>query len=85
MDAKVKKAKTTRGKAAGTKRGPTQYKLRDGRPVTMVPWMAQTPVPWKPGYARVFIPFTAAEMRSARHNGPRGHEQIVNIRRLVKA
>jgi hypothetical protein len=63
---------------------PQGYALRDGRRVEMVPWCAQTPQPWRTGYARVFIPFNAAEMRSARPGGVRGHEQIVRVNKLVR-
>lgn len=82
----VEAPKKTRKKGISKNRKliPTGYRLRDGRPVIMVPWVGQGAQPWKPGYARVFIPFTSAEMRSARHNGVRGHEQIVLVKNLKR-
>lgn len=59
-------------------------KLKDGRTAIAMPWSAQTPKPWKDGYTRVFIPFTAAELKNAKHNGARGHIQIVRNSKLVK-
>lgn len=91
MNAEVKievpAPKKSRKKAAAPKKRKfiqTGYALRDGRKVQMVPWIGPGAAPWRPGYARVFIPFTAAEMRSARHNGVRGHEQIVKVSKLVR-
>lgn len=82
--------KTATPKKRAKKRGLTSrklkgdgYRLKDGRAVQMVPWIAQTPQPWRNGYARVFIPFTALELRNAR-NGKRGHEQIVHSSKLVR-
>ena len=56
---------------------------KGGRQVQMLPWVAQTPCPWKPGYVRVFIPFTKEELRNAKGTA-RGHEQIVRMDNIVR-
>lgn len=78
-----KSAKAAKGKVS-KRLAPTGYALKDGRKVQMVPWIAQTPAPWRNGYARVFIPFTDAELRNARPGGVRGHEQVVHSSKLVR-
>lgn len=63
---------------------PEGYALKkDRRPVHLVPWVAQSPQPWRVGYVRVFIPFTASELINARA-GKTGHEQIVHNSNLVR-
>ena len=62
----------------------TGYRLKKSkRIVHMVPWIAQGAAPWRNGYARVFIPYTAIEMRN-RRDSRRGHEQIVNVSSLER-
>ena len=58
--------------------------LKDGRPCHFVPWLAQTPAPWRGGYARVFVEYTETERRNARNLDKKGHICIVNIAKLVQ-
>lgn len=79
----AKKPRAKRKTKLSKKFAPAGYALRDGRRVEMVPWIAQTPQPWRNGYARVFIPFSSIELRNAR-SGKRGHEQIVHTSKLIR-
>jgi hypothetical protein len=62
-------------------------KLKDGRQCMSLPWMAQTKAPWREGYSRVFIPFTATEQRNAKAMPggfkKQGHVQIVRNNKLA--
>lgn len=63
--------------------------LTDGRICQLMPWTAEAPCPWRPGYSRVFIEFTDAEKRNATHRPhlgrtKNGHIQIVKNNKLVK-
>jgi hypothetical protein len=84
INVEAPKKSRKKGVSKNRKLIPTGYMLRDGRRVQMVPWVGQGAQPWKAGYARVFIPFTASELKSARHNGVRGHEQIVKVSNLKR-
>ncbi len=36
------------------------------RAVFLLPWMAEAPRPWIPGYSRVLIPFSPSEVKNSR-------------------
>ena len=60
--------------------------MKDGRQCIALPWVGQTATPWRAGYSRVFILFTAAERRNARIQrcglAKAGHIQIVRNTKL---
>jgi len=62
--------------------------LSDGRTCEALPWVAQTPCPWKPGYSRVFIEFTKEEKKNARVSpvqmAKNGHIQVIKNSKLLK-
>lgn len=61
-----------------TKRG---HRSKQEREVISMPWQAQDAPSWAVGYTRVFIPFTAEELKNAK-GGKRGHIQVVRNAKL---